>query len=68
LFSVASLPVTLKCVEEKNKVPKIISRFMLTVGTSINVDGTTMYTLIAALFIAQLNKIDLSLIDYFVVR
>lgn len=65
--SVASLPVTLKCVEEKNKVPKIISRFMLTVGTSINVDGTTMYTLIAALFIAQLNKIEMSLIDYFVV-
>ena len=41
---------------------------MLTVGTSINVDGTTMYTLIAALFIAQLNKIDLNPIDYFVVR
>lgn len=40
---------------------------MLTVGTSINVDGTTMYTLVAALFIAQFNQIDLSSVDIFVV-
>ena len=40
--SAATLPLTLKCMENKNKVNKIVTRFMLTVGTSINVDGTTM--------------------------
>ncbi|RNA12718.1 excitatory amino acid transporter 3 [Brachionus plicatilis] len=65
--SAASLPITIKCVEQKNKITKAIARFMLTVGTSINVDGTTMYTLVAALFIAQFNQIDLSSVDIFVV-
>jgi Na+/H+-dicarboxylate symporter len=30
-------------MEEKNKINKVISGFMLTVGTSVNVDGTTMF-------------------------
>jgi L-cystine uptake protein TcyP (sodium:dicarboxylate symporter family) len=41
--SFAALPLTLKCMEEKNKINKVISGFMLTVGTSVNVDGTTMF-------------------------
>ena len=66
--SAASLPISLKCTEEKNKIPKLISRFMLTIGTSINVDGTTLYSLIAAIFIAQLEDIELKPINLFVIR
>jgi len=64
----ATLPFTFKCMEEKNKIPKLISRFVLPVGATINMDGTALYEAIAAIFIAQLNGIDLKLTDYIVTR
>lgn len=64
----ATLPFTFKCMEEKNKIPKLISRFVLPVGATINMDGTALYEAIAAIFIAQLNGMDLKLTDYIVTR
>ncbi|XP_054459806.1 excitatory amino acid transporter 3-like [Anoplopoma fimbria] len=57
--SSATLPLTFQCCEERLKIDKRISRFMLPIGTNINMDGTALYEVVAAVFIAQLNKIDL---------
>ncbi|KAK2502345.1 hypothetical protein MC885_018417 [Smutsia gigantea] len=59
--SSATLPVTLRCVEEKNQVDKRITRFMLPVGATINMDGTALYEAVAAVFIAQLNDLALDI-------
>ncbi|GCB66051.1 excitatory amino acid transporter 3 [Scyliorhinus torazame] len=53
--SSATLPVTFRCAEEKNKIDKRITRFVLPVGATINMDGTALYEAVAAIFIAQLN-------------
>ncbi|XP_030635402.1 excitatory amino acid transporter 3-like [Chanos chanos] len=57
--SSATLPVTFKCAEENNRVDKRITRFVLPVGATINMDGTALYEAVAAIFIAQLNDRDL---------
>lgn len=58
--SAASLPVTMDTVEKKLKVSREVTSFVLPVGTTINMDGTSCYQAIAILFIAQVLGIDLS--------
>lgn len=58
-FSAATLPTTIKCVEQFNKVDKRISRFVLPLGATVNMDGTALYEGVCALWIAQLHDIDL---------
>ncbi|CAN9509752.1 unnamed protein product [Ophioblennius macclurei] len=53
--SSATLPVTFQCAEENNRIDKRITRFVLPVGATINMDGTALYEAVAAIFIAQLN-------------
>ncbi|XP_055617926.1 excitatory amino acid transporter 3-like [Toxorhynchites rutilus septentrionalis] len=59
--SAATLPVTLQCLEEKNHIDTRITRFLIPIGTTINMDGTALYEAVAALFIAQLRGIDLTI-------
>uniref|UniRef100_A0A8C7ED78 Amino acid transporter n=1 Tax=Nothoprocta perdicaria TaxID=30464 RepID=A0A8C7ED78_NOTPE len=59
--SSATLPVTFRCAEEKNFVDKRITRFVLPVGATINMDGTALYEAVAAIFIAQLNDLELDI-------
>jgi len=59
--SSASLPVTMECVKEKNKVDSRAASFVLPLGATINMDGTALYEAVAALFIAQIYGIDLSI-------
>jgi proton glutamate symport protein len=61
--SAATLPVTLKQVIGELKVPKPIANFVLPVGVTINMDGTSCYQAIAAVFIAQVFGIDLTIIQ-----
>ena len=61
--SAATLPVTLKQVTTELKVSKPIANFVLPVGVTINMDGTSCYQAIAAVFIAQVFGIDLTLIQ-----
>uniref|UniRef100_A0A8V5H7X2 Amino acid transporter n=1 Tax=Melopsittacus undulatus TaxID=13146 RepID=A0A8V5H7X2_MELUD len=58
--SSATLPVTFKCLEEINGVDKRVTRFVLPVGATINMDGTALYEALAAIFIAQVNNFDLN--------
>ena len=59
--SAATLPVTMKQVTGELKVSKSIANFVLPVGVTINMDGTSCYQAIAAVFIAQVFGIDLTL-------
>uniref|UniRef100_A0A8D2Q572 Amino acid transporter n=1 Tax=Varanus komodoensis TaxID=61221 RepID=A0A8D2Q572_VARKO len=55
----ATLPVTFRCLEENNGVDKRVTRFVLPVGATINMDGTALYEALAAIFIAQVNNYEL---------
>ncbi|XP_008300615.1 excitatory amino acid transporter 1-like isoform X4 [Stegastes partitus] len=58
--SSATLPVTFKCLEENNRIDKRITRFVLPVGATINMDGTALYEALAAIFIAQVNNMEMN--------
>ena len=57
--SAATLPVTIDCCEKNLGVKKEVSSFVLPLGATINMDGTSMYQAIAAVFIAQVLGMDL---------
>ncbi len=56
----ATLPVTMKCVEDNLGVSNKIASFVLPLGATINMDGTALYQGVAAVFIAQVYGISLS--------
>uniref|UniRef100_A0A1I8IEJ0 WD_REPEATS_REGION domain-containing protein n=1 Tax=Macrostomum lignano TaxID=282301 RepID=A0A1I8IEJ0_9PLAT len=58
--SSATLPVTFKCLEENNGIDRTVTRFVLPVGATLNMDGTALYEAVACIFIAQVNGISLS--------
>uniref|UniRef100_A0A6Q2X5F1 Amino acid transporter n=1 Tax=Esox lucius TaxID=8010 RepID=A0A6Q2X5F1_ESOLU len=57
--SAGTLPVTFRCLEENLGIDKRVTRFVLPVGATINMDGTALYEAVAAIFIAQMNNINL---------
>ena len=59
--SAATLPVTLECVEDNLGVDEEVASFVLPIGATINMDGTSVYQGVAAVFIAQAFGLDLSL-------
>ena len=59
--SSATLPVTMKQVEEELGVSEEVSSFVLPLGATINMDGTCLYQGVAAVFIAQALGLDLSI-------
>lgn len=61
--SAATLPVTMERVEEHIGVDKEVSSFVLPVGATINMDGTSLYQAVAAVFIAQALGFDLTFTD-----
>ncbi|XP_023408465.1 neutral amino acid transporter A isoform X2 [Loxodonta africana] len=58
--SSATLPSMIKCIEENNGVDKRISRFILPIGATVNMDGAAIFQCVATVFIAQLNNIQLN--------
>ena len=61
--SAATLPLTMERVEEELGVSKKVSSFVLPLGATINMDGTSLYQAVAAVFIAQSFNVDLGLTD-----
>ena len=59
--SAATLPVTMECVEENLGVDKEVASFVLPIGATVNMDGTSVYQGVAAVFIAQAFGLELSL-------
>lgn len=59
--SAATLPVTMERVEEHLGVQREVSSFVLPIGATVNMDGTSLYQSIAAVFIAQVLGMDLNL-------
>lgn len=58
--SAATLPVTMECVEENLGVEEEVASFVLPIGATINMDGTSLYQAVAAVFIAQAFGMDLT--------
>ncbi len=56
----ATLPVTFECLDEL-KIPRQVSSFVLPIGATINMDGTSLYQAVAVIFLAQMHMVDLSL-------
>uniref|UniRef100_A0A1B6D3L4 Amino acid transporter n=1 Tax=Clastoptera arizonana TaxID=38151 RepID=A0A1B6D3L4_9HEMI len=61
--SAATLPITFRCLEENNGIDQRVTRFVVAVGATVNMDGTALYEAVAAIFIAQMNGIHLSFGD-----
>lgn len=59
--SAATLPVTMECCERRLGVKEEVVSFVLPVGATINMDGTALYQGVAAVFIAQLFALDLTI-------
>lgn len=65
--SSATLPVTLRCAETHLNVDKNIAGFVVSIGATVNMDGTALYEAAAALFIANLTGVELNLLQQLIV-
>lgn len=58
--SAATLPVTIECVNKNLGVPEESTDFVLPIGATVNMDGTSLYQAVAVIFLAQFFDVDLS--------
>ena len=61
--SAATLPVTIECVTENLRISEKVSDFVLPIGATVNMDGTSLYQAIAVIFLAQYHDVDLSMMQ-----
>jgi DAACS family dicarboxylate/amino acid:cation (Na+ or H+) symporter len=59
----ATLPTSLKVAEENLHLPPHVSRFVLTIGSTLNQNGTALFEGVTVLFLAQFYAIPLSLVQ-----
>lgn len=59
--SAATLPVTMECVRDNLGVSQNVANFVLPIGATVNMDGTSLYQAVAVVFLAQMHLVDLSL-------
>jgi Na+/H+-dicarboxylate symporter len=59
--SAATLPVTMECVKDNLGVSPAVTNFVLPIGATVNMDGTSLYQAIAVVFLAQMHFVDLTL-------
>lgn len=61
--SVATLPMTMECVEDNIGVSKSTTSFVLPIGATVNMDGTSLYQAVAVVFLAQMHMVELDLMQ-----
>uniref|UniRef100_A0A0K8RMJ4 Amino acid transporter n=1 Tax=Ixodes ricinus TaxID=34613 RepID=A0A0K8RMJ4_IXORI len=61
------MPLTLKCLEENCGLDSRVTRFVVPVGVTVNMNGTALFITVSSIFIAQLNDIALGSGDYFAI-
>ncbi|PIE17169.1 MAG: hypothetical protein CSA65_09555 [Proteobacteria bacterium] len=61
--SSATLPVTMECAERRLGISNRVASFVLPLGSTVNMDGTALYQGVAAVFIAQVFDIELTVAD-----
>lgn len=61
--SAATLPVTMDCVEKNLGVKEEVTSFVLPLGATVNMDGTSIHQAVSAVFIAQVFGHDLTIVD-----
>ncbi len=59
--SVATLPVTMRCVQDNLGVSERTTSFVLPIGATVNMDGTSLYQAVAVVALAQFHMVELSL-------
>ena len=64
--SAAVMPLSIDTAETKLEIPTSISKFVIPLGATINMDGTALYQVCPAVFLAQVFSIDLSFVELFV--
>ena len=65
--SAATLPVTIECLEDNVGVSKKVASFVLPIGATVNMDGTSLYQAVAVVFLAQLHMVDLTMAQQMVI-
>ena len=65
--SSATLPITIDCVEKRAGVSNRICSLVIPLGTSINMSGSALYECVAAMFVAQVYGIEISIVTQFLV-
>jgi len=65
--SAAALPVTMECVTENMKVSKSVADFVLPIGATMNMNGTSLYQAVATVFLAQMHGIELEFSQYLMI-
>lgn len=58
--SSATLPIAISCLEERNGIDPRVTRFVMPIGATVNMDGTALYEAVAAIFISQVREMSLS--------
>ena len=63
-YRAATLPITFRCMNDKCGVDPRISRFVLPIGATVNMDGTALFVSVSTVFIAQMNEFNLTIGEY----
>jgi len=63
----ATLPITFRCMNDKCGVDPRISRFVLPIGATVNMDGTALFVSVGSVFIAQISERSLDIGEYFTI-
>ncbi|KAH7963130.1 hypothetical protein HPB52_019652 [Rhipicephalus sanguineus] len=61
------MPLSLKCLEENCGIDRRVTRFVVPIGVTVNMNGTAVFITVSSIFIAQLNGIVLTSGDYFAI-
>ena len=65
--STATIPVTMRCIQQESKVSERVASFVIPLGATVNMNGTALYECVVVVFAAQVLGIDLPVSQQFIV-